>query len=250
MTVTVMNQSIDVELEPSHEVAKGLNQGSGLLMLRQHPLFQPLRQKDFDSIAREVRRRELGRGEVLYEQDSDAHFFYFVVSGRVRLYRLDSTGHERTLDSHGAGECFADVMIYADPARYAAYAEPLRRSQFLAIPTSVYREVIARDPQYTEALLSQYAQYIYKRFQDLEIMTVRSGTERFVRYLLDFMPKDQRYNIEIELPLPQCQIATRLSMQPETLSRLLRDLASQGVISLERGRVHVSDRCMLEAMCR
>lgn len=245
-----MNQSVAPELGPSREVAKGLNQGSGLLMLRQHPLFQALRQSDFDSIARDVRRRELGRGEVLYKQDSDAHYFYFVVSGRVRLYRLDSSGQERTLDSHGVGECFADVMIYAEPARYAAYAEPLRRSQFLAIPTASYREVIARDPEYTEALLRLYAERMYKRFQDLEVMTVRSGTERVVRYLLDFLPRDQRYNIEIELPLPQCQIATRLAMQPETLSRLLRDLSSQGMFSLERGRLHVPDRCMLEAMCR
>lgn len=245
-----MNQSIALQLEPTHQVAKGLNQGSGLLMLRQHPLFQSLSERDFESVAREVRRRELGRGEVLYEQDSDAHYFYFVVSGRARLYRLDSTGHERTLDSHGAGECFADVMIYAEPARYACYAEPLRRSQFLAIPTDTYREVIMRDPAYTEVLLRQYADRMYKRFRDLEVMTVRSGTERVVRYLLDFIPENQRYNIEIELPLPQCQIATRLSMQPETLSRLLRDLASQGLLRLERGRLHIGDRQLLEAMCR
>lgn len=245
-----MNQSIALEVDASHEVGTNLNQGSGLLMLRQHPLFQTLSQTDFEYVAREVRRRELGRGEVLYEQDSDAHYFYFVVSGRVRLYRLDSTGHERTLDSHGVGECFADVMIYADPARYACYAEPLRRSQFLAIPTDTYRQVITRDPAYTEILLRQYAQRMYKRFQDLEVMTVRSGTERVIRYLLDFMPKTQRYDIEIELPLPQCQIATRLSMQPETLSRLLRDLASQGLFSLKRGHLHVPDRQLLEAMCR
>ena len=141
-------------------------------------------------------------------------------------------------------------MIYAEPARYACYAEPLRRSQFLAIPTDTYREVIARHPAYTEILLRQYAQRMYKRFHDLEVMTVRSGTERIIRYLLDFIPKNQRYDIEIELPLPQCQIATRLSMQPETLSRLLRDLASQGLFSLERGRLHVADRQLLEAMCR
>ena len=60
----------------------------------------------------------------------------------------------------------------------------------------------------------------------------------------------RRYNIEVELPLPQNQIATRLAMQPETLSRLMRDMADEGVFELRRGRLFIPDRRELEERCR
>lgn len=225
------------------------NPGSGMALLGQHPLFNGLSRADFEDLAESVRLVQLRRGQVLYKQDSPAHEFFYVVSGRMRLYRLDTSGQERTLDSHGPGEVFADVMIYADPARYVAYAEPLRRTELLAIPTERFRRILDRDPDYSQLLLRQYASRMVQRFRELEVMTVRRGVQRVLRYLLEFVPDDQRCNIEVELPLPQNQIATRLAMQPETLSRLMRDMAEEGVFELRRGRLFIPDRRALEDRC-
>ncbi|MEQ6886682.1 Crp/Fnr family transcriptional regulator [Salicola sp. Rm-C-2C1-2] len=235
---------------PPRQEQRCRNPGSGMALLGQHPLFNGLSRADFEDLADSVRLVQLRRGQVLYEQDSPAYEFFYVISGRLRLYRLDPSGQERTLDSHGSGEVFADVMIYADPARYVAYAEPLRRTELLAIPTARFREVLNRNPEYSQLLLRQYASRMVQRFQDLEVMTVRRGVQRVMRYLLQFVPESQRYNIEVELPLPQNQIATRLAMQPETLSRLMRDMADEGVFELRRGRLFIPDRRALEERCR
>lgn len=242
-----MNDDIEA-LAPSVDVCCH-NPGSGMAMMGRHPLFEGLTRADFEELTQDVRLTCLRRGQVLYEQDSPASYFFYVVSGRVRLYRLDPTGQERTLDSHGPGEVFADVMIYADPAHYACYAEPLRRSELLAIPTARFREILERTPEYSRLLLRQYASRMVQRFRELEVMTVRRGAQRVLRYLLECMPGDQQYNIEVELPLPQNQIATRLAMQPETLSRLMREMADEGVFELRRGRLFIPDRQALEERC-
>lgn len=210
--------------------------------LRTHPLFRNLEARDLDLLLEQSRRLRLGHHQVLYRQDMPADHFFFVILGRLRLYRLDLSGIERTLDSVAAGDCFADVMIYASPARYACYAEALKGSEVLMIPIRAYRDLLERHPEYARAALAHYAGKALSRFHDLELMTVQSARDRLVRYLLSLLPDGAaRRGCEVELPLPKCLIASRLAMQPETFSRLLSELRSEGLVRVNRSRVYISD---------
>ncbi|MCH8498205.1 MAG: Crp/Fnr family transcriptional regulator [Marinobacter sp.] len=209
--------------------------------LRQHPLFNKLQNEDFEYIVGHLRRIKLGHHQLLYRQDTVAQNFFFVVSGRVRLFRLDYTGVERTLDSLGPGDCFAEVMIYADPAQYACYAEALKQTEVLMIPIRAFRALIARQPAYADLVMRHYAMRAVERFHDLEIMTVQNARDRLIRYLLDLVPAHRLKDVEVELPLPKCLVASRLAMQPETFSRILGELKSNGLVRVNRSRVIIQD---------
>jgi CRP-like cAMP-binding protein len=213
----------------------------GLEALRAHPLFRSLRPQDLESLIQQSRRLRLGHHQLLYRQDMPAHHFFFVISGRLRLYRLDSSGIDRTLDSIAPGDCFAEVMIYADPPRYACYAEALKASEVLMIPVKAYRELLDGNPEYAQAALSHYAMRAVSRFHDLEIMTVQNARDRLIRYLIDLLPNGTEQGGEIELPLPKCLVASRLAMQPETFSRILADLKANGLVRVNRSKLFISD---------
>jgi CRP-like cAMP-binding protein len=164
-----------------------------------------------------------------------------VLSGRLRLYRLDPSGIDRTLDSIAPGDCIAEVMIYADPARYACYAEALKTSEVLMIPVKAYQGLLDTNHRYTQAALRHYAMRAVTRFHDLEIMTVQSARDRLIRYLVDLLPEGSEQGGEVELPLPKCLVASRLAMQPETFSRILADLKANGLVRVNRSRVFISD---------
>lgn len=213
----------------------------GLSALTRHPLFRNLRSRDLESLIQQSRRLHLGHHQLLYRQDMPAHHFYFVIAGRLRLYRLDSSGIDRTLDSIAPGDCFAEVMIYADPPRYACYAEALKASEVLMIPVRAYRELLDHHPEYAQAALSHYAMRAVSRFHDLEIMTVQNARDRLIRYLIDLLPNGIEQGGEVELPLPKCLVASRLAMQPETFSRILADLKSNGLVRVNRSKLFISD---------
>ncbi|MBQ0833034.1 MAG: Crp/Fnr family transcriptional regulator [Marinobacter sp.] len=214
---------------------------SGLHSLRSHALFNTLSDADLESLVLQSRRLRLGHHQLLYRQDMPAHHFFFVISGRLRLYRLDSSGVDRTLDSIAPGDCFAEVMIYADPARYACYAEALKSSEVLMIPVKAYQELLDSHPGYAHAALRHYAMRAVSRFHDLEIMTVQNARDRLIRYLIDLLPNGATEGGEVELPLPKCLVASRLAMQPETFSRILADLKSNGLVRVNRSKVFISD---------
>lgn len=209
--------------------------------LRAHSLFSNFRDEDFAAVTHQSRRVTLSPRELLYRQDTPAAYFYFVASGRLRLYRLDATGVERTLDSIAPGDCFAEVMIYAEPARYACYAEALKNSEVLMIPIRAYRDILNRRPAYAESALRHFANRAVERFHDLEIMTLQNARDRLIRYLVDLLPEGLLSNVEVELPLPKCLVASRLAMQPETLSRILNELKITGLVRVNRGRLFIQD---------
>lgn len=218
--------------------------------LREHALFRDFDDEDFDDIVSRSRRVSLGHHQLLYHQDMAAQHFYFVLSGRLRLYRLDASGVERTLDSIAPGDCFAEVMIYAEPARYACYAEALSQSQVLVIPIKAYRRLLEQRPEYASSALRHYATRAVSRFHELEIMTVQNARDRLVRYLIDLLPEHSVGGSEVELPLPKCLVASRLAMQPETFSRILAELKGQGLVRVNRSRLLIPDPVRLRAICQ
>eukprot|EP00163_Fabomonas_tropica_P026416 TRINITY_DN4844_c0_g2_i1.p1 TRINITY_DN4844_c0_g2~~TRINITY_DN4844_c0_g2_i1.p1 ORF type:complete len:250 (+),score=24.09 TRINITY_DN4844_c0_g2_i1:98-847(+) len=222
-------------------VNKPFDDEDGLQALRSHPLFRNLRSGDLEDLIHQSRRLRLGHHQLLYRQDMPAHHFFFVISGRLRLYRLDSSGIDRTLDSIAPGDCFAEVMIYADPPRYACYAEALKSSEVLMIPVKAYRDLLDRNPEYAQSALEHYARRAVNRFHDLEIMTVQNARDRLIRYLIDLLPNGAEEGGEVELPLPKCLVASRLAMQPETFSRILADLKANGLVRVNRSKLFISD---------
>lgn len=222
-------------------ISKPFDDEDGLPALRSHPLFSELRGSDLKHLIQQSRRIRLGHHQLLYRQDMPAHHFFFVISGRLRLYRLDSSGIDRTLDSIAPGDCFAEVMIYADPPRYACYAEALKSSEVLMIPVKAYQDLLESNAAYAQAALRHYARRAVSRFHDLEIMTLQNARDRLIRYLIDLLPNGAEQGGEVELPLPKCLVASRLAMQPETLSRILADLKSNGLVRVNRSRLFISD---------
>src|SRR5680860_940993 len=172
-----------------------------LALLRSHAMFSALAEDDLQELLHHARRLRLGHHQLLYRQDMPAHHFFFVLSGRLRLYRLDASGIDRTLDSIAPGDCIAEVMIYADPARYACYAEALKNSEVLMIPVKAYQEMLESNPEYAHAALRHYAMRAVSRFHDLEIMTVQNARDRLIRYLIDLLPNGSAEGGEVELPL-------------------------------------------------
>lgn len=251
----VLVQSADRQSNPSRRPVlvsvKGRPEGDEEMQaLRGHPLFARLESDDLQGLCQQSRKVTLRHHELLYRQGMAAHYFYFVISGRIRLYRLDSSGVDRTLDSHGAGDCFAEVMIYADPPNYACYAEALKTSEILMIPVRAYQELLEQRPAYNRAALQHYAMRAVSRFHDLEIMTVQSARDRLIRYLIDLLPEGESAGGEVELPLPKCLVASRLAMQPETFSRILADLKGSGLVRVNRSRLFIPDPQRLIGICQ
>lgn len=87
--------------------------------------------------------------------------------------------------------------------------------------------------------------WLKRQLADIDALTLQNATLRFTNYLLHQVPAGTKNEATITLGVPKQVIASRLSIQPESLSRILRNLQREGHITVEDNLIHIKDISLL-----
>lgn len=201
--------------------------------VREHYLFAGLEATQFDALAAHMTARKLDKGEVLFHRGDTAEYFYFVESGHIELSLISATGEKKILEVLGPDRTFAEAVTFMREKRYPVTAQTLDPSSLCQISNAAYVETLYANPEACLRLLSDVCRNLHARVREIERLTIQNARSRLASYLLDHVTESNDDEATIRLELPRHVIASRLSMQPETLSRLLRNLVDEGILTIE-----------------
>lgn len=180
----------------------------------------------------------LNRGQRL------AHM-YVLVSGQVRLYIPLANGLERIVTLVAPGEGFGEASLLTDsdlPYNVSA----CRNSHVIAIDGHAYLRALNASPAMMGVTLDMISRRLMATLRDLDICSQPSSMQRVVRYLICNQPADGAEEFEIDLPARKRDIAAKLGLTQETLSRMLGQLGRDGLISVNGGSVRVNGLSRLQ----
>lgn len=155
-----------------------------------------------------------------------------VRQGRVKLYRVSADGQEKVVEIIQAGQTFAEAVMFMQRSEYPVCAETLEAVQLISFPNRLMLTLLQENPQACLHLLGHMSVRLHQRLGELETLTLQNATQRFSLYLIQQLKDRGQETVDIELPLPKRLIAARLSMQPETLSRIMARLHQEGLIEI------------------
>ena len=201
--------------------------------LRKHYLFSGLDQDDFDKLASVVSGTTLEKGEVLFHRGDPATSFYFLDVGLIELSLVAASGEKKVLEVVSPGRTFAEAIAFMQEHKYPVTAEALAGSTLAQIPIRAYIDLVYANPDACMRLLSDVCRHLHARVREIENLTVQNARSRLISYLLDHVVETNDDEATVRLNLPRHVIASRLSIQPETLSRLLRNMVDEGVLTIE-----------------
>ena len=75
--------------------------------------------------------------------------------------------------------------------------------------------------------------------QEIERLTIQNARSRLASYLIDHIVETNDDEATVRLDLPRHVVASRLSITPETLSRLLRAMSDEGILTVDDRLVFV-----------
>jgi CRP-like cAMP-binding protein len=187
-------------------------------------------QVDGPTRARLVRvavRREYAKGEVIFRDGDPAPGVFVVASGLVRVFKLAPSGKEHVLHLAGPGMTFAEVAVLGDfPC--PAFAEALEETNCVLLPAQPFMRALREDHQLSLQILSSMAMWVKSLVSLLEDIVLRDAAGRVAGYLLQAQPERGG---AISLPGLKKHIASHLNLTSETLSRTLRQLRDERLIS-------------------
>lgn len=182
-------------------------------------------------------KRKLKSGETLFRLGSKSEGFYEVVSGRVRLSRVDRSGREVILYSAGAGETVAEASLYS-PA-YHCDAIASTDAQVLLYPKRAVLAAFGKDAGAAQAFTAMLARQVMNLRTRIEQRNIRSARERLWHYLALNAGADGR---TVELRGTLKDLAAELGLTHEALYRTLAALVRAGDIKRERGQIVLAAR--------
>ena len=202
--------------------------------VRGHYLFSGLEDEDFDQLAAEMKVKDLEQGEVLFHRGDPAERFYYVDTGLIELSLISATGDKKTLEVVNPGRTFGEAVTFMQEVKFPVTAEALQASKLCEIPNRAFLHMLRTNRDACMRLLADLSRHLHARVREIENLSIQNARHRLSSYIMDHIV-DARDGDQAtaRLELPRHVIASRLSIKPETLSRLLRSLADEGIISIE-----------------
>ena len=193
--------------------------GEDLATIRSLPLFSEFSEAELDRIFADVLVLEYDRKHPLFFAGDRATFLPVVMAGQVRLYTITSAGQENDLRLLGPGSSFAEAPVLLDGS-FPVHAEASAQARIVKISSE--RPPLARQ---IITVMRRHELFLQNEVRNLRD---HKPEQRFAAYLISLVEQD---GTRVTLPLTKAQIASRIGITPESLSRLLRKLEPAGVYS-------------------
>ena len=209
--------------------------------LKRNHLFSLLNDEQLTRVVNTARIIRLSEGESLFTLGQQAHYFYLVVSGQLKLFRVSEDGNEKIIEFPGPGRLFAEAVMFMDQRRYPVNASALQDSELYGFHNQTYLELLRESSELCFALFADISKRLHGLLLEIDQLTLQNATYRVVDYLTDLIPDAPTQTAIVDLAAPKQTIAARLSITPETFSRILRTMADSGIISIHGKTIGIHD---------
>lgn len=222
-------------------------QGQIAEMMARLPTFQGLTPASLLRLAADARPLSVRRGELLFAKGDPGDALYVLVSGQIKAFLPLANGTEKLVAVMGQGEHLGLASACLDephPTSAVAKAD----CHLLAVGGRTLLRLAAEDAVLANRLLAMIARRVLGLVRDMESCAPRTCLQRLSCYLLQRSPDPATVGYELVLSSTKHELATRLGLAQETLSRALRQLCDDGVIQVEGRLIRVLDAQRLRAI--
>lgn len=202
------------------------------------PLFNEVGPDELDHIAAATTELHVPRGQQIFRRGDPCVGFHTVVYGQVKLSFVSPGGSEKVVEIIGPGYSFGEALMFMEKS-YIVSAHALADSLLLHVAKSAVFEELERDPKFARKMLAGLSRRLHGLICDVEAYSLRSGAQRVIGYFLkEDMPAD---GDQIRLEVSKNVLASRLNLTPEHFSRILHELAGEGLIAVDGRNITILD---------
>ena len=181
-------------------------------------------------------------GYMIYLQSSDATCFYFLKEGKVKSFIQSEDGAEQVLTVYEAGSLFGEAAFFDELPRVSS-AVAMTACQLVPIDRELVSAQFAQNPALAMSMIRYLARKVRMLSDHLDHMAFRPAKWRLAEHILSLSP-DARF-----VHCNQDEIAAAISASRVTVSRILNELAREGLVELGYRKVRILDRKELTRRC-
>ena len=211
--------------------------------LAKSSLFGGLSAEELARVSLSCQVRRYARGDLIFRAGEPCDAFFMVMTGRIKLFLLSPAGQEKVVEIISPGQSFAEALVFLDKP-YIVSAQALADAVLVSVSKQGVIREIQQDARMALHMLAGLSKRLHGLIQDVEAYALSSGLQRLIGFLLRDLvanPDQMPNTATISLPASKATIASRLSLSPEYFSRVLHELESAKLITIDRREIRILD---------
>jgi len=203
-------------------------------------LLDALGSEDRRAVLARCRARRYHRDEVVFSAGVPGNAVHLVTEGTFAVQVSTPMGDIATLDVLGPGETTGEQALIGDESVRSATVVALEDAQTLQLLRSDFAALLSNHPDIQSALIRILDARLRRTSQAL-LEALYLPAEARVLSRLVRLGRIYAGHAAGSLPITQEQLATMAGTTRPTVNRVLRRAQAEGLVTLGRGRITVTD---------
>lgn len=176
--------------------------------------------------------------KMIFMHEEPITHVYFLVSGKVKVFRNDLAGREQIMSVKQRGDMFPHVGFFRK-GNYPAHATAIEDAELYSIAIRDFEEVLLNNPYLSIKLCKVLGDQIVDMQQRLEEMTLKSTNERILLLLLRLGETHgnglEEGWVKLNTRFTNVDLANMIGTTRESVNRLISQLRKEQAVKLEDG---------------
>lgn len=213
-------------------------------MLKTLPYWDSLTNEEQEQVAKQAVILHFKKGDVLYGPDVECVGQIHILKGRTRAYILSDEGREITLFRVEEGDnCILSASCVLAYITFDSFMVADKDTDLVSVPVKLYGDLCDNNVHvrcFTYELASRrFSQVVYS-MEDILFA-------RLDRRLAAWLLREHEKTGSLSIRITQEELAQQVNSVRETVGRLLKRFAEEGMIENRRGTIRLTDINLLRA---
>jgi CRP-like cAMP-binding protein len=208
------------------------------------PFFGGLDPDALERLAASMRSRRFRRGEVIFHIGDPGDALFVILNGEVKISLPSETGDEAILATLRPGDVFGELALL-DGAPRSASASALTATETVVLPRDRFRELIATETGFRDALLASIAGELRRlttHVEELHFLDITGRlAARLVRLAQEGGAPAPDGSVRLRTNLTQADLASMVGCTRQSVNKLLGQFTDDGLVRLERDAIVLTD---------
>lgn len=204
--------------------------------------------KDVSLLSEKRTIKKIRKKDLVFMEGDSPTFLYFLVSGKVKLYKTNESGKEFITEIFKAGDFFGHTALL-DDSIHKESATAIDNIEIALIPKEEFFQLLYSNNELSMRFIKYISNNLADREEKLIKMAYDSARKRVSEALLYIHNKyhsDPASNSSF--PVNRENISAIAGISPESVSRNLTDFKEEGLIETTNGIIKIIDAKKLTAI--
>ena len=188
--------------------------------------------------------RRYAKQDIIFRDGDFPHYLFYIVSGKVKTYKISEEGKEFILSVLGPGEYFGYRALLLD-SNHTEFTACLEDVELKLITRDSFHQLVFADKHLSASFVKQLANEVSEKESELLHLAYDTVRKRVVDKLL--MLADS-YEGEEYFRVVRNDLAGLVGTASESVIRILSEFKKEGVIDIKSHGIKILDRKKLEAV--